>query len=43
LTFGPTAILRNGTSIATAVVLPTDTDEEKPFDWELQLQVNRFF
>jgi hypothetical protein len=43
LTFGPTAILRNGTSIATGVVLPTDDDEEKPFDWEFQLQVNRFF
>jgi hypothetical protein len=43
LTFGPTAILRNGTSIATGFVVPTDTGEEKPFDFEFQLQVNRYF
>jgi hypothetical protein len=43
LTFGPTAILQNGTTLATGFVVPTDQGDEKPFDFEFQFQANRYF
>ncbi len=43
ITFGPTAILENGTTLAAGFVLPTDKGDEKPFDFEFQFQANRYF